>query len=60
MQLIDRHAFRSLRAGVVVDQLVHDRSVDVVGPVTESQLCRLFPQHDPVRFDMVEVVQHQP
>src|SRR5262245_3981090 len=59
---LDRHASRfanqsmklrhgqtlgSLCTGVVINQLVDDGAVDVVGAETERHLSDLFPEHDP-------------
>lgn len=43
----------------VVDQFLDDWAIDIVGSIPESQLSGLFIQHDPVRLDVVEAVQHQ-
>jgi pimeloyl-ACP methyl ester carboxylesterase len=47
-------------AGVVVDLLVNDGAVQVIGAEGQGHLGRLDAQHHPVRLDVREVVQHQP
>ena len=44
----------------MVDLFVDDRAVQVVGPERQGDLGRLEPEHDPVRFDVREIVEHQP
>ena len=57
---VDAHFLRRLAAGVVVDLLVDHRAVDVVGAEAQGDLGRLDAEHDPVRLDVREVVEHQP
>lgn len=47
-------------AGVVVDQFVPDRSVDIVGTIGECRLGCLDSEHDPVGLDVLDVVKHEP
>ena len=57
VELIDGGAFGGFCAGVVVDGFVDDGAVEVVGAVGEGELCGLLSEHDPVGFDVVEVVE---
>src|SRR5262249_47272006 len=56
----DGQLLRRVGAGVVVDLLVNDGAVEVVGPEAQRHLRRLDAEHDPVRLDVREVVEHQP
>ncbi len=56
----DGECFGSGGAGVVIDQFVDDGSIEVVGPEGEGDLRDANPQHDPIRLDVGEVVEHQP
>ena len=60
IELRDRQALGGLGTGVVVDDLVDHGPVEIVGSEPESDLRDLLTQHDPVRFDVVEVVEHDP
>ena len=44
----------------MMDPLVADRAVEVVGAVGERRLRRAHAQRNPVGLDVVEVVEHQP
>ena len=60
VQGIDRQPLGGLGTGVVIDQLVHHGPVEIVSPKTQGGLRGLFSQHDPVRLDVIEVVEHDP
>ena len=46
--------------GVVVDEFVANRAVEVVGPIGEGRLGCADPEHDPVGLHVIEVVEHEP
>ena len=46
-------------AGIVVDALFHDRSVQIVGPEPERDLRNPRRHHHPIRLDVGNVIQHQ-
>lgn len=60
VELGDGQAFGGFGSGVVVDQFVDHGAVEVVGSEVERDLGSLLAQHDPVGFDVVKVVEHQP
>ena len=57
---IDRQHLGRLGAGVVMDAFVAHRAVEIVGAVGQGRLRRAHAQRNPIRLDMVEVVEHQP
>jgi len=46
-------------AGVVIDFLLDYRAIDVVGAEPQGYLRYRRSHHDPVGFDVLDVVQHQ-
>ncbi len=44
--------------GIMVDDFVHDRPINVIGSKTQSNLSGLFPEHDPIGFYVGNIVQH--
>ena len=58
--LLDRQHFRRGRTGVVIDQFVPHGAVQIVGPVGQRGLRRADAEHDPIGFDVIEIVEHQP
>ena len=59
-QLSHRNFLRRIRAGVVVDLLMDDGAVDIIGAEAEGHLCCLDAEHDPIGFDVWEVIEHEP
>ena len=59
MQLRDVQPLGRHRSSVVINQLVHDSPVEIVGSEGQSGLSNLFAQHDPIRFYVGEVIEHQ-
>src|SRR5260370_37643550 len=59
-QFIARRELGRFRAGVMINLLFHNRAVEVVRPKTQRDLRDARREHDPVRLDMLEIVQHQP
>ena len=55
----DGRFLRRLSAGFMVDLFVDNRAVKIVGPERQGDLGRLQPKHDPVGFDVWEIVEHQ-
>ena len=44
----------------MVDLLMDDGAVDIIGAEAEGHLCCLDAEHDPIGFDVWEVVEHEP
>ena len=57
--MIYRQTLRRGRTGIVVDQLVSNRAIDIVRTIGQRGLSRLDSQHDPVSFDVLNIVKHQ-
>ena len=60
LDVLDRQHLRRGGAGIMVDEFVADRAVDVISAVGERRLGRADAEHDPVGLDVVEVVEHEP
>ncbi len=58
-QILAAQSLRRGRAGVMIDLLFDDGSVDVVGAEAQRDLRHLRRHHLPVRLDVREVVEHQ-
>ena len=59
LDVVDTKNFGSRCASVVVDQFVSHCAIDVVCSVGQRRLGGANPEHDPVGFDVLEVVEHQ-
>src|SRR6185369_12713906 len=60
LDLVAGEEFGGGSAGVVIDELVADGAVDVVGAVGEGRLRGANAKHDPVGLDVRDVVEHEP
>ncbi len=60
MQLVNRQPLRCFRTGVVIDDLMDDGAIEVIRTEGQRGLGDFLTQHDPIRFDVIEVVEHQP
>lgn len=54
--LIDGEHFWSCGPRVMVNELMTDGAIDIVGSIGESGLGRADSQHDPIRLDVRNVV----
>ena len=58
-QSVERHRLRRVRAGRVVDLLADHRALHVVHAEVQRRLREERRDHDPVRLDVVEVVEEE-
>ena len=56
LDAVHRQALGRGGSRVVIDQFMTHRAVDVIGSVSQRRLRRLDTQHDPVRFNMLDVI----
>jgi len=59
LQFAARRELRSLGTGIVINLLFHHRAIQVVCAESQCDLGDAGRQHDPICFDVVEVIQHQ-
>ena len=57
--VVEAQPLRGVRAGLVVDLLAHDRSLEIVHAERERRLREERRHHDPVRLDVIEVVEEE-
>ena len=55
-----RHRLRGVRAGLVVDLLAHHGALEIVHAEVQRELRQRRRDHDPVRLDVLEVVEEEP
>src|SRR5450432_2112062 len=58
-QIVEGESLRRVRAGLVIDLLAHHRPLEVVDAPGERDLRKEGRDHDPVRLDVVEIVEEQ-
>src|SRR5258706_16459068 len=58
-QLLASHTLRRGSAGIVVNLLLDDRAVEVVGTETQRDLSDFWREHLPVGFNVRKIIQHQ-
>src|SRR5258705_50386 len=55
-----RGKLRSFRSSIMINFLFHYSAIQIVGAETQSDLRDARRKHDPIRFDVVEIIEQQP
>src|SRR5439155_10804708 len=59
-EFVARCELGRFRTGVMINLFLYHRTVKVVGTKAQLNLCDARREHDPIRFDVIEIIEQQP